>query len=224
MKIYPQEYSTKFKDKILTTQRNAVTPGDASALNWASGRPESVEGKNRSGMIAMSLFKKLRFVLVAVIVMTTFYPGISAAYDLYVQSIQAPVYLMPDSGSQQLFKVKKGDKLTGIQQVGYWHNVTYNNQTGWIYRFMVRRKPPVKKEDIYGQFTSLSKKYEAFSSKSRRRPSSYTAAAAARGLKEKRKRFAVGYRLDWESLGKIESIDITDAQAMAFLKKGMTHE
>ncbi len=151
-------------------------------------------------------------------------PSTAFSYDLYVHSIKASVYLMPDSGSQKLFIVSKGDKLTGLKQMGYWHKITYRGKNGWIYRFMVRNIQPVTKQDIYGRFKSLFRKYEAFSARSRRRPSSYTAAAAARGLKEKRKRFAVKYRLDWDALEKIESMDISDSQAITFLSNGVSNE
>ncbi len=158
------------------------------------------------------------------IVMIILCPSESFSYDLYVHSIKASVYLMPDSGSQKLFTVAKGDKLTGLKQIGYWYKIVYSGKIGWIYRFMVRKTQPVQKQDIYGRFKSLFRKYEAFSARSRRRPSSYTAAAAARGLKEKRKRFAVKYHLDWDALEKIEAMDISDMEAITFLNKGISNE
>ena len=100
----------------------------------------------------------------------------------------------------------------------------YKGQAGWVYGFMVRNAPPVKKQDIYGAFTTLFQKYELFTSRARRRSSAYSSVAAARGLKENRKRIGPQFQLNYDALEKMESVSITDNQAMNFLKKGIEHD
>lgn len=150
-----------------------------------------------------------------------FFPAISLAVDLYVQSAKAPIYLAPDAGSGKLAEVKKGTKINGISEKGYWYNVSYKNKKGWMYKFMVKKEPPVDSTSLYSKLRSLFRKYELFSDRSRRRSSSYSATAAARGLKAKRKRFADQYRLDYTALGKMEASEASDNDALKFISKGV---
>jgi hypothetical protein len=83
---------------------------------------------------------------------------------------------------------------------------------------MARRTPPLDKKDVYG------KQLEELADKARRRPSAFTTTAAARGLKEKRRRFADKYQLDYDALEKMESIQISDQEASEFLMRGVSDE
>jgi hypothetical protein len=148
-----------------------------------------------------------------------FLPASLPAYDLYVRSVNAPVYVMPDTGSGVVATVGQGTKLNGIENKGNWHIVRMNDGTGWVYRFLVSDKPPLGTEA-----GSLTDQYTGHEAKARRRPSSYTAAAAARGLREKRRRFAEQYRLDYEALEKIEAMDVSREEAMNFVKEGIENE
>ncbi len=156
--------------------------------------------------------------------LTVLLPEWCGAYDLYVSSVKAQVYRMPDAGSEKLFELKMGTGLGGMKKAGYWHQVAYEGRVGWIYGFQVGYKPPVKKRDIYGSFKSLLEKYNMFTSRARRRSSAYSSVAAARGLKETRRHMNAQYRLDYNALEKMESIDITENQAMEFLKEGIRHD
>ncbi|MFZ5573207.1 MAG: hypothetical protein ACOZF0_22625 [Thermodesulfobacteriota bacterium] len=167
-----------------------------------------------------------QLILMAAVVaaMTALPPPRCNAYDLYVASVKAQVYLMPDTGSEKLFELKQGTRISGLKKAEYWHQVSHQGRSGWIYSFQVAVKPPVKKRDIYGAFTSLLNKYKLFSDRSRRRSSAYSSVAAARGLRENRLRIHSGHRLDYEALEKMESVDITESQALMFLQEGTAHE
>jgi len=151
-------------------------------------------------------------------------PALSFSYDLYVNSARATVYLAPDIGSGKLFELPAGTRMSGIVQKGYWHKVEYQGKKGWVYKFLVKKTPPIKKQHVYDTGGPTSQKYQDFSDRARRRPSAYTAAAAARGLKKMRKRFSSRYHLDYEALDKMESINITNSQAMNFLAQGVSNE
>ncbi len=163
-------------------------------------------------------------VISGIIGLILFFPLTGFSYELYVHSTKAPVYQMPDSGAEKVVTLSKGARISGIKIKGYWHQVSYKGKNGWIYNFMVRNTPPVAQQEIYGRSKSLPHKYELFSKKARRRPSSYTAAAAARGLKEKRSRFSGKYHLDFDSLDKIEDIDISESDIRQFIAQGMANE
>lgn len=147
-------------------------------------------------------------------------PSAAAAYDLYVQSIKAPVYFMPDTASGIITTYEKGSRLTGIESKDNWHMIRINDGTGWVYRFLVGDRPPPDP----GQADDLVNHYTDYSDKARRRPSSYTAAAAARGLRDKRRRFAEKYHLDYEALKKIEGMRIPESEVLSFIKQGLEND
>ncbi len=153
-----------------------------------------------------------------------FLPAFSHASNLYVHSVKAPIYVAPDISSGRVAVLKKGTKLTWIKEKGYWYKVDYNGKKGWVYKFMVKKGQPISKKSVYSRLKSLFQKYEAQSDKARRRPSSYTATAAARGLKGKRRRFADKYNLDYISLEKMEAIEVTDDEAIEFITRGISNE
>ncbi|MEW6076753.1 MAG: hypothetical protein AB1724_02960 [Thermodesulfobacteriota bacterium] len=148
-----------------------------------------------------------------------FLPATSPAYDLYVRSVNAPVYAMPDTASGVVTTVGQGTKLAGIENKGNWHMVKAGDHTGWVYRFLVGDKPLADTGD-----GSLAGQYAEQESKARRRPSSYTAAAAARGLREKRQRFAEKYHLDYEALARIEAMAVSREEVTSFIKEGIENE
>ena len=160
--------------------------------------------------------KKIIMTVIAAVILL---PAASSAYELYVQAVKAPIYLAPDISSGKVAEVKKGDKIIGIMEKGYWHKVVYSGKTGWIYKFMVKSDPPINRNSLYSRLRGMFDRLAASSQQGRKRSSSYTATAAARGLKEKRVRFAQRYTLNYEALQKLEAIGITDEEAIAFLEK-----
>ena len=158
------------------------------------------------------------------VALTLLLPALCFSYDLYVTSARAAVYPAPDVDSGKLFDLASGTRMSGIAQKGHWHKVEYQGRKGWVYTFLVNTTPPVKREDIYGAGGSVIREYEEFSGRARKRPSAYTAAAAARGLKEMRRRFSSRHRLDYAALEKMESRNIPNSQAMNFLAQGVSND
>lgn len=154
-------------------------------------------------------------------------PAHSYAFSAYVQSTSAAVYKSPTMRSTKITSLSKGAKLEVKKSHGAWYRIeskTQGDHTGWVYKFMVRKKPVTNSSKLYSRLQSFFYKIESISKKSRRRPSSYTSTAAARGLREKRKHFARKYNADYASLEKIEAIQISDKEALAFLWEGVKNE
>jgi len=149
------------------------------------------------------------------------FPTFSYSFDLYVHSVKAPIYQAPSIGSKKIIELKKGTKVTGIEENANWYKIRYGGQNVWIYKLMVKKTPPLETKNLFARLKTLAHKVQVLREKSRRRPSSYTTTAAARGLRDKRKRFADKYRLDYDALEKIESIEISDTEALEFLMKGV---
>ncbi len=163
--------------------------------------------------------------LLSLLTISFLIPATANAYTAYIHSIKATVYKSPSMRSAKLTTLSKGAKLDVKKNKGAWFKVkTGNNRTGWVYKFMVKKKPVTDSGRLYSKLKSFFYKIESISKKSRRRPSSYTSTAAARGLREKRRHFAEKYNSDYEALEFIESIFISDEEAMEFLWKGVQNE
>jgi len=166
------------------------------------------------------MIKKLIIFTILIILFPTF----SYSFDLYVHSVKAPIYQEPFISSKKIIELKKGTKVIGIEEKANWYRIRYGGQSVWVYKLMVKKTPPLETKGLFGRLKTLAHKVQALREKSRRRPSSYTTTAAARGLRDKRKRFAEKYRLDYDALEKVESIEISNTEALEFLMKGVSNE
>ena len=151
-------------------------------------------------------------------ILIIFLPASSYSFDLYVHSVKAPLYQSPSIGSTKVTDLEKGEKVIGIQEKTGWYEVKYKDKKGWIYKLMARKMPPLDKKDLHDEDT------DELAHKARRRSSAFTTTAAARGLREKRKRFADKYQLDYDALEKMESIRISNEEANEFLIRGVSDE
>jgi len=163
-------------------------------------------------------------IFVMAFILTIMIPSFSYSYDLYVHSVKAPIYKTPSIGSPKIIELKKGTKVTGIKEKANWHHVRYRGKTGWVYKLMVRKSPPVESKKLFVRLKSLFQRTHVLKDKSRRRPSSYATVAAARGLRDKRKRVSDKYLYDYKAIEKMESIEISNDEALKFLTQGVTYE
>jgi len=152
------------------------------------------------------------------------FPTLSYSFDLYVHSVKAPLYQAPSIGSEKVIELKKGSKIVGVEEKENWCKVRYKNKELWVYKLMVKKTPPLEAKGVFTRENLLPQQVRALKEKSRRRPSSFTTTAAARGLRDKRQRFADKYRHDYEAVEKMESTEISDNQALEFLMKGVSNE
>lgn len=144
-----------------------------------------------------------------------FAPAASAASDLvYVQSDRAPLLSKPVIGSDRLIELKKGMAVTPALEQGIWYKVTVEGKTGWLCRLMTGKTAPLNGRN------ESSERLKSFAGSARRRPSAFTTTAAARGLVDKRKRFAGKYKLNYSDLERMESIRIADREIREFLHDG----
>lgn len=148
----------------------------------------------------------------------------ASAYNAFVQSVHADVYQSPTLKSQKTMSLVKGDPVDVVKESGSFYLISFEGSKGYIYKFLVDKRKISTSDKLYSRLQSFFLKIESVSGKSRRRPSSYTATAAARGLRDKRKNFAQTYVSDYDSLARFESIMIKDEEALAFLKEGGTDE
>jgi len=140
----------------------------------------------------------------------------SAAYaqgEYYVQSIKAKVMSVNSFKSPVIGEVGKGYKFISSGTVGSWVKVKYNNKDGYVSSLLLSTHPPFDKMAVIkGEEGDIKQGV-------RRRASSYTSAAAARGLtSDDRRRLSKEEKADYDSLEQMESFKITADELNRFME------
>jgi len=137
---------------------------------------------------------------------------------MYVNSIKAPVCEKPFMNSKKIVELEAGSKLVVLEEKGYWYRIACKGYSGWVFKLMVGSAPP----EMFRQINT--DQLEALESTARRRPSAYATTAAARGLMEKKRKFAARYATDYSAVERMEAGRIGYEEANQFVKEGIMHE
>lgn len=133
----------------------------------------------------------------------------------YVQSINATVRSDPSFGAKVIAKVAKGQSLTQISREGSWIKVKVEGKEGYISSLLVSKQPPLEKQTV------IKAEDDEIKPTARRRASSFTSAAAARGLTdEERKREGIEEGPDYKAVTKMESVKVTPEEVKQFKESG----
>ncbi len=156
-------------------------------------------------------FPILLFLVLAVVQAYPLY----AQQVYYVQSMRAKIMSAPSFKSRQVGEVGKGFKLTVLAKEGSWLKVKLGPSAGYVPALLLASTPPREKQGlIKGEESALQHNI-------RRRASTYTSAAAARGLTaEDRRRLSKEEKADFTSLEKIEAIVVPPEEVVKFSEGG----
>jgi uncharacterized protein YgiM (DUF1202 family) len=128
-----------------------------------------------------------------------------AAQDVYyVQSLKAKVMSGPSFKAGVLGEVGKGVKFAALAKEGSWIKINYNAKTGYVSSMLLSPHAPLEKMSlIKGEGTDIKQSV-------RRRASTYTSAAAARGLTaDDRRRLSRDEKVDYAALEKVEAFTVS---------------
>lgn len=133
----------------------------------------------------------------------------------YVQSINAKIWLSASFKSKVIAEAGKGEMLTSTGEEGSWVKVKIAGKEGYVPSLLLSTHPPLAKTVVIkGEDSEIKLGV-------RRRASSYTSAAAARGLtREDRQRADVEEGTDYGALRNMESLTFTDDEIKQFMKGG----
>ncbi|MDA8101028.1 MAG: SH3 domain-containing protein [Nitrospiraceae bacterium] len=141
----------------------------------------------------------------------------SAAFaeDLFVQSSKAKVMQEPSFKSKLVAEVAKGQKFTVLGKQGSWVKVKSATAEGYVPALLLSPRPPMES-------VGLIKGGEGeIKDNVRRRASTMTSAAAARGLTaEGRKRAGAEESADYAALEKMESYSLSNDEVEKFMQGG----
>lgn len=157
----------------------------------------------------------MRKIVVVVVMLVLVVAAAAAAEEVYVQSAKVKVLWEPSFKAKVMTEVTRGHKFSVLGKQGSWVKVKHGFEVGYVPALLVSNKPPmatvglVKAED--GEIKDSV----------RRRASTFTSAAAARGLtSESRKRLSKEEKADYAALEKIESFTVTNDEVAKFMEGG----
>jgi hypothetical protein len=141
-----------------------------------------------------------------------FVTPVCAAETCYVQSMKAKVMSAPSFKADVVAEVAKGQQLTSLEHKGRWVKVKYKTKIGYIFSYLVGTREPIEKVGlIKGNEGDIKHGV-------RRRASTYTSAAAARGLaSDDRRRLSTEEKASYDGLAEIESITISSDELSKFI-------
>ena len=139
------------------------------------------------------------------------------AADAYVRSVRAKIFAKPSFRSNVIDVASRGARLAKLKKQGKWIKVDFRGKTGWVSKYLVSSKPPMKRVSLLARGESLKKS-------SRRRASAFTSVAAARGLADydRARRGRKAYAVDFDALERMESININEDEAVSFIEEGVS--
>lgn len=157
---------------------------------------------------------KLLFVFLTV-VLSLSYTQAYAENVMYVQSLKAKVMSQPSFKAKVLGEAGKGYKMTTLGRTGSWMKVQYYASEGYVSALLLSAQPPMQR-------MGLIKADEAeLTHGVRRRASTYTSAAAARGLvQDDRRRMGRDEKTDYDGVLKLEAIAISEGEVIQFMEGG----
>lgn len=139
----------------------------------------------------------------------------SAQETIYVQSVKAKVLSAPSFKASVLGEASRGTRLSSIGREGSWVKVSYYGRDGYVAAILLSASPPMAKN------TMIRAGDSEFQQGVRRRASTYTSAAAARGLAaDDRRRLSGEDKFDYDGLARVENYTVSDAELAKFMEGG----
>lgn len=150
-------------------------------------------------------------ILVAIAANMLLVVGAHAEQAYYVQSSKAKILAAPTFSARVVDEVTLGQMLTMKGKQGSWIKVERNGQVGFVSALLLATRPPLNRvKFIQADATEIKQGV-------RRRTSSFSSAAAARGLtKDDRKRADVDDNINYKAVYKMEALTISDSEVAQF--------
>ena len=133
--------------------------------------------------------------------------------EYYVQSLQAKVMSKPAFKSTVIGEASRGTKFLSLGREGNWIKVSFYAKEGYLPAILLSTHPPMRRVGlIVGEEGAIKQSV-------RRRASTYTSAAAARGLAaDDRRRLSKDEKVDYGSLEKIEKFKLSADDISRFME------
>lgn len=160
------------------------------------------------------MFRKRLFVLLAMCIALGA-SSASAERSYYVQSVKAKILAAPSFRASVLGEASRGTKLQVTHSEGRWLKVRFYGKTGYVASLLAAPYKPLKRRGL------IKAEGKDFRQSVRRRASTYTSAAAARGLaQDDRRRLGGREKTDYDALESIEAFTVSESEVLRFMEVG----
>jgi len=135
--------------------------------------------------------------------------------NVYVQSQSTQLRKDPQSTSEVVLNLKRGDELTVLKKDGLWLQVKTSNQTeGWIPKILTSTVKPLGQAQLLKDTANIDSNAKT----SRRRTTDYAVSAATRGLSagERHRPGDENFRSNRQAVDELEKVQITPQQIKSF--------
>lgn len=136
-----------------------------------------------------------------------------AQEQYYVQSLKAKILSAPSFKAAIVAEAGRGAKLIALEKEGTWIKVEFSQKQGYVSSLLVSKNPPMQK------VTLIKGNEDDIKQSVRRRASTYTSAAASRGLtQDDRRRLSTHEKVDYNGLEKMETFTVTSEEVARFME------
>ena len=161
----------------------------------------------------MRRISAILLILVAAIILA---PAAHAGTVSYVQSIKAKVLAEPSFRSEVVAVLSKGAPVSVLSRQGRWAKVKTGTTEGYLPTLILASNPPLDRIELIKGDGGASIEHNV-----RRRASTYTSAAAARGLTEDdRRRVSAEDKANYSSLERVERFTLSEDDVLKFSRGG----
>ncbi len=131
---------------------------------------------------------------------------------LFVQSVKAELRAAPSNSSESRATLVRGTEVTVLNTQGAWSEVEAGGKKGWCLKLFLSSHKPVGAAALEKELAPSVEK------STRRRASSYSTAASARGLMsdERTRQGREKYRSDYEAVDKLNQEKVPDEAVEKF--------
>ncbi len=132
--------------------------------------------------------------------------------NLFVQSVKAELRATPSNSSPSQATLSRGTEVQVLKTQGPWTEVKAGGKTGWCLKLFLSPHKPIGAAALEKELAPSVEK------STRRRSSSYSSAASARGLMsdERTRTGREKYRSDYEAVDKINQEKVSDEAVEKF--------
>ncbi len=157
---------------------------------------------------------KTKSFLIAGIILLFLFPAVPGISEtMYVRSYQIKLMEAPNHRSRGMLTLKRGNEVQKLDTQGNWVKVRFARMEGWVNKLSLSKKSPEKRVSLFSKKVDIS-------SKARKRASTFTSAAAARGLMDSGKdKIVIKKGPDFVALAKMEGVEVDVNQAIEFINE-----
>ena len=159
----------------------------------------------------------MRYRLLLAVTVIVILASYASAETLYVKAREAKVMPSASFAGQHIGKLAEGAKVESLSRKGSWVEVQFEGKRGYLAATLLTDSPPSEG----GFFSRISDKVQSMGG-ARRRASTYTSAAAARGVMSfDRARMSREEMVNYDALAEMESSVPSEDDVARFVEEGM---